>query len=86
MGHKRRRENTAREYNKLAHSQKRQFLKIEVCQKLRTVLDVDCRYDGYMNGYIHDTDKTKQQSSKLKSKYRQYDIDKKLINNISEIL
>jgi len=83
MGHKRRRERTAREFNKLAHSQKRQFYKIEICKKLRTVFDADCRYEFRMNGY-DPKDRTKEDDAKLKSKYRQYEIDDK--NYISTII
>ena len=76
MGHKRRREHTAREFNKLAHLQKRQFLKVELCQKLRSVFDSECRYEGHMDGY-KPRDKTRQQGAKVKSKYKQRDIDTK---------
>ncbi len=79
MGHKRRREHTAREFNKLAHSQKRQYLKIELCQKLRTVFDCECRYEFHMDGY-KPKDKTRKKDAKLKSKYRQYELDTKLYN------
>lgn len=76
MGHKRRRERTAREFNKLAHSQRRQFYKVEICQKLRTVFDVDCRYEFRMDGY-DPKDRTRERDAKLKSKYRQYEMDEK---------
>ena len=76
MGLKRRREHTARTFNRVAHVQKRQFLKIELCQKLRTELDVSCRYAGCLDGYVP-KDKTRQPEAKLKSRYKRYDFDNK---------
>ncbi len=81
MGHKRRREHTASKFNKYANSQKRQFMKIQLCKKMRTDFDANCSYNGHMYGY-DPKDRTKTKNSKLKSKYRQYDIDTKSIKLI----
>ena len=81
MGHKRRREHTASKFNKYANSQKRQFMKIQLCKNLYTEFDVSCSYDGYLDGYFP-KDRTRQKESKQKSKNRRYESYDKNIYNL----
>ena len=85
VGHKRRRQHKEHTMNKLAHSQKRQFMKVQLCKKLRNEFDITCNYDGFCDGY-DPKDKTKLKHNKQKSKYRRNDIDiKEFYLNITSI-
>ena len=76
MGHKRRRQHKEHTMNKLVHSQKRQFLKVQVCKNLYNEFDITCKNDGFCQGYMP-RDRTKEYVAKQISKYRRYDIDNK---------